>query len=638
LLAPLTGAYIGYRRRPLYFAVLHLLPALLLITLNGLRVQNCDFWEGLTFFLLMPVPSALLAAAAFRWLGRWGLLALALSMAASLWQLYAEPPIFVYDHFWGHFAGSLYDEGITPSRTLILWRAVTLAMCGALALTGRRRVWWVGMLLCAEPWLAERIGYRVDRADIERELSTRIEIPGLVLHLPPGVANADAIQRDHAFRLHQLRTSLAITDAPAIHSYVYRDELMKARLMGGRNTMIAKPWLREIHIHGPADEHDVMPHELVHALAGTFTDTLLAVPSRWGIDVRMALVEGLAEAFSPPRGDLDLHTYARALQAVGLAPDLPRILGLGGFWTQAPRRAYTVAGSFIRFLYHREGIARLRDLYKDGDFQRAYGEPIEVLVDEWQDYLRALPLAEHDEVLTREQFRTPSIFHKPCAHVIARLQRAARGASPQQAVLLHRQICQHLGDATQARLDLARALYEAGDASGFSELDAALGASESLSGMQRATLAELRGELAWRADQIDAARAAFAEALEAQVSLPSQRLQWVRLWALDQPPTLRLAMRAYFDHTGALPEIDGATARYLRGRNSGDPQLLQTPHPFAPIEAERIRLLARIAQRAGDFEAARTHWRHYAQVIPSSGESARAIDMLARIDFYAAHQ
>ena len=58
-------------------------------------------------------------------------------------------------------------------------------------------------------------------------------------------------------------------------------------------------------------------------------------------------------------------------------PDLRTLLGAAGFWTAAPARAYTAAGSFLRYLRETQGTERLQRLLAHGDFVAVYGRSLE---------------------------------------------------------------------------------------------------------------------------------------------------------------------------------------------------------------------------------------------------------------------
>ena len=663
------------------WAVLHLLPGLLLISLNALRVRNCDFGEGLIFFLLLPLPSVLYSSLLGVFMSRlqptqhrlktlvFSLMLLLLPIIAALLQLYWHPPIFHYDHLWGYFSGSLYDEGIEPQRTLFAFRTITLFRCGLLLillmlmqrLGGPRPprtmraaslVVFVLLVSSADRLAGTRLGYRIERDDILRALPVTIRRPNLVLHLPADTPEAlqNAVALDHGFRLAQLSRALDVQPDRAIHSFVFRNATHKARLMGGRATMVAKPWLREVHIHGLHREHAVLAHELTHALAAEFGDPIFGASARGGFLINMGLVEGLAEAMSPRQGSFDLHSNAKAMRDMNMAPDIRSILGAQGFWKQAPRRAYAVAGSFVKFLLDTYGIQAFKKLYANADFVAAYQKNLNRLVLEWETMVENIEVLPRDRRQARRNFQQRSIFKRPCAHVIAKLRARARKATPDEAIPIHEEIAEHLGHTLSVRIDLANAYRRAQKQNEFLERTEKLLQEKGISSSQRAELVAARGEVQWNQGNLDLARASFEEALTLRTSLGFERLQWVRLWALDTDEEIQELLRQYLNHRSkkALAKLipratpDNKTLNYLLGRyhyNTGkkDQALrflkMAEGHSFLPLEAERTRLVADLHYRAQRWEQAQQSYAMVASIGPTSGERALATDFLARIDY-----
>ena len=664
-------------------ALLHLTPGLLLISLNASRVRNCNYLEGLFFFLLLPVSTALYGSTMGLLIGRifvsshaagrafMGILAVLAPLGTALWTLYNEPPIFVFDHLWGYFAGSLYDESIAIDARLWVFRGGTLLRIAAMAA-------WVG---CWERWaklgtgfvltvlltaglsiyvyetsLGPRVGFRISRQVIEERLPLTVARPGLVVHLHAGIdtARQEAIADDHAFRLQQLTERLGTTPPETIHSYMYRNAEEKAALMGGRNTMIAKPWLHEIHVHGPVAPHSVMPHELAHAVAASFGSAWLQVSAQHEIFVNMGFVEGLAQALTPEANDdeLDLHHWAKAMRDLQLAPDMRAIFGPGGFWSQAPRRAYTVAGSFVRFLLDQYGATPLKLAYAGGDFAGAYNKSLNTLVGEWETFIDTVKVTPREQHIAAERFRSPSIFSRPCAHEIAQLTAAAEQADPQNAVTIRRQICEHLGNAPSSRLELAQSLRRAGDQDGFLALAKELLSTKELNTVQQADLLQSRSDVLWEQNLPVQAREAARAVLDLQISIAAERLAWVRLWAMDLRAPVgndvlhflsgRIAPVAailLLDQE-AIANPSEKTFPYLIARQLHHAEAWEMalkylysagPHPFTAIEAERQRLIGDSLWRLKRYDAATAAFTEYEQKAATSGEVINAQDWLTRL-------
>jgi tetratricopeptide (TPR) repeat protein len=502
-----------------------------------------------------------------------------------------------------------------------------------------------------------RFGYRVDRSDLERALPVTVERPGLVVHLPAGLKPElrSAIADDHAFRLHQIEQVLDFAADEVIHSWVYRNAEEKARLMGGRGTQVAKTWLREIHIHHPVSPHPVLAHELVHVVAAGFGSWPLGVSARAGVAVNLGLVEGLAEAITAERGELDLDRQSRALRILGRAPDMRHILGPSGFWGQAPRRAYAVAGSFVRHLLANHGAEPLRAAYATGDFETAYQRSLDELVSDWERTIDAIELTESELRLAGARSRRPSIFKRTCAHEVAQLRRDARRAPADRAVPIYRAICVHLADSPACQLDLALAQARAGDEAGLLDRATTLLAGDRLDEGQQARLLEVRGNVLWRRGHLDSARADFSRVLDLDLDRHSRRLQWVRLWALAQEEPLRdelrrflrgdLSPKATVVRLSAAAQTGDRTIPYLIARqlvrvgdNIGALPWLQRSanHPFTAIELERQRLIAHVYWELARLDEAEAAYRLYVESVPWSGERARARDWLARIAWHRA--
>lgn len=659
-------------------AVAHLAPPLLLISLNALRVRNCDYFEGLAFYAMIPLLGSVYGASLGLLVGRAlprhhaarrliAVLVILGHLASTLWRLYFEPPIFAYDHLWGHFAGSLYDEVIRIDAAMVAWRIGTVlriaAIAGVLtvwvwAKSPKRRVVIVALLATLlfgyDAILGARFGYRLSHRELEHALPMRIERPGLVLHFSAQTPRdqALAITADHAFRLATLTARLDVHPTQPITSYVYESAATKGRLIGARHTVITKPWLRELHLHAPQPADPILAHELVHVVAAELATGPLAISARFELLPNVGLTEGLAEALSPPRGDLDLDAAAHSMRVLRLAPDVRDLFASLGFWRAAPSRAYVLAGSFVAYLMRTYGVIPVKAAYRDGDLDSALGASLDDLATQWEHYVDALPTDERELRITMERFRTPSIFARTCAHEIAALRESAARASPSAAARIYQRISDELGRPASAELAVTRARLLAGDEAAFRKQAEVLLGGQDLTDAERISVQTELGMLDWARGDLSSARLAFAAGLKAARSLDEERLQWVRLWALDQPASYAQAIRKLIAGTldplaasvafttAALAHRTDPTYGYLVGRQlhrvddcpGARAMLLRAgPHPFAPIEAERQRLLAECAYRLGDLHQAAMAYHRYAQSAPLSGERARAQDWLDRI-------
>ena len=282
------------------------------------------------------------------------------------------------------------------------------------------------------------------------------------------------MMRDLEFRHHQLRQHAGRgTAIPGARSTLFASAEQKKGLVGAGGTLFAKPWTREIFVHGDRFPVRRLRHELAHVFAGSFGDPLFGIALRWLPFPRLAsgLVEGVAEAadFGDPDGRATVHQEARAMIAAGLAPPLDKVVG-AGFTTLAGARAYTIAGSFSHFLLSTRGAEKFRAAYRSGgDFSGVYGQPLAELERQWRAFLETQPLDASERARARERFRRPAIFAKVCARDLAARVGEARGrlySLPDEAVTLWQGICRDDPGEPSYRLDLAEALFTSGDFAG----------------------------------------------------------------------------------------------------------------------------------------------------------------------------
>ena len=79
---------------------------------------------------------------------------------------------------------------------------------------------------------------------------------------------AALMMRDLEFRHHQLRHTLGVEPAAPVRVYAFASAEQKKDLVGAGGTLFAKPWTREIFVHGDRFPVRRLRHELAHVFAG----------------------------------------------------------------------------------------------------------------------------------------------------------------------------------------------------------------------------------------------------------------------------------------------------------------------------------------------------------------------------------
>jgi tetratricopeptide (TPR) repeat protein len=666
-----------------------LLPPFLSSTLYALLTTQCDPFELVGFYPLLTLPSAALSATAGVLCGFWarrpGRAVLAyiglvlLSGLHTAWPIVFGPQVYAFNHFLGHLPGPLYDEALTITPRLAWFRLETLLLTGLLALLtsytldvreGRLTrprlglgAWASLVLLVGAVALIEArapaLGLRMTDAWLAEQLGGVRDTPHFRLHYPRGMdrQNLERLVRDMEFRHAQLSRFLGQAPSERIRVYVYRTDEEKQALVGAGRTQFAKPWRYELHINDRPFPHTSLHHELAHVMAAPFGSGPFRVTTRLGFWPLMGVIEGFAVAADDPvQGELTLHQWAAGMRRQKLAPDMRKLMGTEGFYQSAAARAYTVAGSFLRYLADTYGPEKVRTLYAHADFQAAYGRTLDELVTEWERFLDTMPLDEGAASRAFVRFRTGSLFTRTCAREVARLQKDAQASlasDPQEALELY---------TRSAELQPEEPYWVIGRALALDQLDRSAEAAQLLATLaekvkeQPALEAEVamdQAELALRLEQLGEARRHLERVLALAPSPELSRTALVRLSALDSPSrlkTVELYLRSPQEELRLLRlalalEVDRKEPylNYLLGRRLGqvgDPALgmeylqraLSAGSPLPqPVLREALKSLVENAYLAGDCGAV----RHHVGALPDFGPGfkAEALEWTARCDF-----
>jgi tetratricopeptide (TPR) repeat protein len=428
-----------------------------LLGLNALRVEPCDPLSGLRFIALGPWAGLTLASVAGTLIGsaiarrRWALIVAALLPLLEVGRAAADfvrsPAIFAYGHFFGYFPGTFYDRrvdvpGAWLSHRLLgavlalgLWALLYAArepstgrLSSARVVARPGAVVWCAVLALGSAWFARdayALQHRSSVEAISAQLGRAIDTPRCRVVLPRELPDADAhrLAEDCEFRISQVERRLGVHERSRITAFFFRSPEEKRALMGAARVYIAKPWRREVYLQLSEYPHPVLAHELAHVVARHASRGWFGVPGKLGgLVPEPTLIEGLAVALEPhARDELTAHQWTKAAQASGIAPPLQDLLGVRFFGTNQAL-AYTLAGSFLRFVLDTRGAAAVRKVYAVGSVAEALGKPLPELEREWRAYLATVPLPRRAEALARLRFERPGVWSQVCPHLIEQLE------------------------------------------------------------------------------------------------------------------------------------------------------------------------------------------------------------------------
>ena len=467
-----------------------------------------------------------------------------------------------------------------------------------------------------------------------------------MLHLDPATPSAEArrLADEARYRFAQVTGRLGMAPREPVDVYLYPDPDTKAVLIGSRRTSVVPVWLPTPQVHMLADEVPAsLAHELVHVVAREFGAPVLRASPAIG------LVEGLAVALEPPDGlpaPAALVVAGRALDgdAGGLSEDpaavVAGVMSPGGFWTSRAGVAYTASGAFTAWLLDTRGPDPLREAYRTGDFEGAYGEDLDTLATAWSGTLAHRPVDPEALAVAAWLFRRPSLFEVPCPHHVPMHVRHERAGwlaldegRDRDALAAFDAALAAEPLAASALAGRVQALARLGRRPARADADRAARAADSLgSALALRVLGDVRR---LRGGSASAAYAAARDSLSAVDAVGRLLLARRAGWS---PATLAAVLAAPPDSVPPRVEAEAPVvaalrwaqtdrpAQALRVAESWDDTLLAGLDPAAAREGGAVLdlLRAQIAYRAGAVGAARRRARRAAAAFRESGPRSLA--------------
>ncbi|HME92118.1 MAG TPA: hypothetical protein VKE49_11895, partial [Myxococcaceae bacterium] len=581
------------------------------------------------------------------------------------WPVIFGPQIYVYNHFAGYVPGPLYDEALELRAGLLWFRLQTLLWMGfiwasASALLDMKKgeLGWPRLrpaplalaVICAASvaWIEDRataLGLRMTDSALAERLGGTRRTPHFLLFYPRGKPREelDRLVRDLEFRHEQLRSFFGGAPKEPIRVYLYRSPEEKQILVGADHTQFAKPWRLELHLNDSAFPTSGLKHELAHVIAAPFGSGVFRVTSRFGVWPNMGIIEGAAVAADNPIEELPLHHWAAAMRRHKLAPDVRALFRSSAFYQSSAQRAYTLAGSFIRYLAETHGSEKLQALYAHGDFDKAYQRPLEALASEWEVFLDRIPLDAAAVSQAFARFRRGSIFSRPCAREVATLQTEATqmlSSDPAEALALFRRCAQIQPDEPSFRSGQARALEKLDQNAEAAGLLDELAERVKSEPAMAADVAMAQADLAWKRGDAEHVASFLRAVIDSKPRPSLERMARIKVAALGAPKSGRAIWEYFGEGADELKllrlrevlDLDRGDryARYLLGRKStqlGAPALglrylaqsLEGELPES-VRREAMRLKIEAQYLAGDCAGVKNDLGH----LPDLGQSFKA--------------
>ncbi len=690
--------FLIFQKSNLYINLILLALPLIVVTVNLLAVKNCSYGEGLLFFGLIPVVTVLfsvtlatLCSILFTWSRTvYSFTLLVVGLVHPLWLGYFTPQIHSYNFLYGFFPGFSYDEVLTITPTLILFRVITVLLSLSIFLfasllinqirgTNRlieklvsikkifstelstQKIFLIALLVimvCVWVFRIE-LGFESSLSAIRSELGGVYRTEHFAIYYSKDSYSDEGIRwvaAEHEFRLRQVAERLQVSLRNSIASYIYPSEESKREFIGTGTTAIAKPWRYEIHLNRDSWQR-VLKHELVHVLAGEFGVPVIHASLSTG------LLEGLAMAVEWEFGNRTLHEYAAAMKRFGLMRDVSSLMSLTGFAAQPSTVSYVLCGSFCRFLIDRYGMVRFEDVYRGRSFSRVYEKDLAQLVGEWKDFLTRIPVPDDWISHVKFYFDRKSIFTKECARYIARLNNEAmhhlRRKSFAQAMQLYAMSLEEHWNS-EAFAGMIQTAYTAGRYEKVVQLIDDV-SSNSVRSENIRSLSLLYGDALWSKGEILSSREAYVGCRALDISESLNDAASIRIEVLDDP-MLRYGVHSVFldsrsdsDKLSLLAELEKKSSnpivslikanvlfrmedfdnarKVLEGRRMA----ARNPSFADNLNAAREKLLGICSFRLGNFQQARAKFWQAMNFTTNEAAILRLHDWIDRCEWFAEH-
>jgi tetratricopeptide (TPR) repeat protein len=392
----------------------------------------CSFWFGLSFYTTLSVISFLISyflseivqSVFQRYTKTIFLISVFLICLIPVTEIYFNPQIYFYSPVIGFFPGTIYDEDVSVTSTLLFYRGLNLLYFGLLFVVIKRKliknkIFFASLALMVAVifiLLSSQLGFSTTQNRLDNILPSKAETKNFIIKYDVAKVDTNEIKNlilSHEFYFEKLKTVLKFNPDRKIISYIFNDKNQKKIYFGSEQADVAKPWLYEIYLSRDSWNKS-LKHEMLHIFSAEIGNGIFKLAASFN----PALIEGFPEAIDNNFDDIELHTLSASAFHFGYRINIEELFSGLNFFKSFSGLSYLYAGSFSKFLIDNYGPEAFTIFYKTKEAEKAFGKSLSKLSEDYYEFLRNYKISFSKEQV-EYYFGRASIFQKVCPRQIA---------------------------------------------------------------------------------------------------------------------------------------------------------------------------------------------------------------------------
>ena len=420
--------------------ILKISPILLLVPLmisvmNSLLTTNCSLTDGFLFYIVITLPSIVigiaLGLASYYIFPKYPriifFILLGITALIPVLEIYFNPQIYFYNPLIGFYPGTIYDENLSITFRLIIYRLINVLFFLLIIYFITRIIKQelrinkflfliivsstVIIFILFSPYL----GFSTTKSKIETVLKGKCYTDHFEIIYDTSIDTAylKNVIVNHEFFYFELKKFFLEEPNRKITSFIFKNNKQKGALFGSENADVSKPWLYQIYT--TAGSYDIsLKHEIAHIFSASFG----IGPFKLAHNFNPALIEGIAEAAAPLYNTWYLDQIAAIAYNNNYKITIDNLYSGLNFFGQTSSLSYVFTGSFTNYLINRYGINKFKEWYEGKSFFEIYDSSLMDIAGKYYEYLQQLGFKDKHNT-AQYYFGKETIFSKYCPRYIA---------------------------------------------------------------------------------------------------------------------------------------------------------------------------------------------------------------------------